>query len=77
MDKTAFYLELEELLELPKGALKGTQSLESVDEWDSLAVLSFIALADSKYGVMLQPKKIEGCKVVDDLALLIEEQKAT
>ena len=75
MDKTSFYLELEEMLELPKGTLRGDQMLDKLAEWDSLAVISFIVLADSKYGVILQPKRLETCETVDDLALSIEEHE--
>jgi acyl carrier protein len=75
MDRSAFYLEVEELLELPRGSLAGDQPLKELEEWDSLANISFIALADSTYGVILQPKKIEACLTVGDLANLIEESQ--
>ena len=75
MEKMAFYSELEQMLELQKGTLRGDQSLSDMAEWDSLAVISFIALADSKYSVILQGKSVEACKTVDDLALLIGDQQ--
>jgi acyl carrier protein len=75
MNRTAFYSEIEELLELPKGTVRGDNELSKMPEWDSLAVISFIALADSKYGVILQGKKVEACLTVDDLAASIEEHK--
>lgn len=77
MNTSKFYVELEELLELSGGTLHGGQALDKLPEWDSLAVISFIALADSTYGVMLQPKKINECKTVDDLARLIEGNETT
>lgn len=75
MNRTAFYSELEELLELPKGTLGGDKALENIPEWDSLSIISFIALADSNYGVILQPKVVEACQTIDDLARSIEEHQ--
>jgi acyl carrier protein len=75
MDRNAFYSELDELLELPKGTTRPEQLLDKLPEWDSLAVISLIALADSKYNVSLEPKRIGACKTVQDLALHIEEQE--
>ena len=72
MNRAEFYLELEELLELRKGTLGGNEALETIQEWDSVAVISFLALVDGKYGRTLEPKKIQACQTVNDLALLIE-----
>jgi acyl carrier protein len=70
MDKVAFFAHMDELLELPAGTLRGPEELSSVEEWDSLAVLSFIALLDETYGVTVAPKQIVACKTMDDLAAL-------
>ena len=75
MNKAAFYLELEELLQLPQGTLRGDQLLKKIRYWDSHAAVSFIVLADNKYGVSLQPKRVGACETVDDLALSIEERQ--
>ena len=75
MDKTSLYLELEKLLELPPGSVRGDQSLTQMPEWDSLAVISFIAMVDNKYGVILQGSKVEACTTVDELVHSIEEHQ--
>jgi acyl carrier protein len=67
MQNAEFLALLDELLELPAGTLKGPEALESFEAWDSLAVLSFIALVDEHYGVTVAPKQIAACKTVDDL----------
>ena len=46
MKKAQFLLALDELLELKPGTLKGSEKLSSFDNWDSLAVISLIALVD-------------------------------
>jgi acyl carrier protein len=40
--------------------------------WDSLAVVSFIAAADEKFGKTIAPKKLAACVSIADLAALIE-----
>jgi len=71
MNPTDFYFKLDEMLELDPGTLKGGEALESLEGWDSVAVISLIALADSDYGVTLPPKEIAGCKTVNDLLDLV------
>jgi acyl carrier protein len=75
LDKTKFYRELEQILELSEGTVRGNLTLKDIPEWDSLAVVSFVGLADDTYGVILEPKKIENCLIVDDLAQLIESKQ--
>ena len=75
MNRNNFLLELDELLELPKGTLKEDQILDKLPEWDSLAVISFIALADATYKVNLDPKQLASCKTIGDLAVQIEERE--
>jgi len=70
MTKTEFYSELESMLELEAGTLKGTESLSELEGWDSMAVLSFIALADSKLGVVASPAALASCRTVPDLVNL-------
>ena len=71
MNPTDFYLKLDEMLELAPGTLKGGEALESLEGWDSVAVISLIALADSEYGVTLPPKEIAECRSVNDLLDLV------
>jgi len=71
MNTRDFYLKLDELLDLPPGTLRGGEALEDLEDWDSVAVISFIAMADTEYSVVLPPKEIAACKTVDDLAEMI------
>jgi acyl carrier protein len=73
MDKNAFYSKLNELLELPAGTIAGVSALTAIAEWDSVAVISFIAMADSDYGATVPPERIARCRTVDDLAGLVVE----
>jgi acyl carrier protein len=70
MTKEQFLVQLDELLELPAGTLKGPEALETMEGWDSLAVLSFIAMVDEQAGVTVAPKAIVACQTVNDLFAL-------
>ena len=54
MERSELLQELEELLELDSDSLKGNETLESFESWDSLAVISFIALADEHFDIMVE-----------------------
>jgi acyl carrier protein len=73
LDTAEFYKKLDEILDIPAGTLKGGESLNEFDGWDSMAMLGFIALADEIYGIAIPAKRIPACRTVDDLAGLIVE----
>ncbi|KAA0684094.1 acyl carrier protein [Roseomonas genomospecies 6] len=67
MDRKEFLLALDEMLELDDGTLTGAEELESIDAWDSLAVISFIALVDERLGHVVEGEKLVKAKTVEDL----------
>ena len=67
----AFLRAFEEMLHLPSGSLEGSEALQDVPGWDSLAVVEFMALADEKYGVTLAPRQFRVCNSVQDLSALV------
>jgi acyl carrier protein len=70
MTKAEFYSELEGLLEIAPGTIQGKETLRDLPGWDSMAVLSVIAMVDEKIGEGLSPKALAECKTVFDLANL-------
>ncbi len=70
MDRKDFLLALDEALELDPGTLTGEETLESLESWDSLAVISFIALVDESMGVVVEGEKLAQAKTVADLLAL-------
>ena len=67
MTREEFLAELDELVELPPGTLKGPEKLEELDQWTSMAMVGFIALADTHSSTKVGPKEIAKCLTVDDL----------
>jgi acyl carrier protein len=74
LERNEFLLLLDELLELEPGTLKGSETLDSLDGWNSLGVISFMALVDEHFGVSLQPRQIAGCSTIADLAGLLGDR---
>ncbi len=70
MTQEQFLTSLDELLQQPAGTLKGPEKLEKLSQWDSVAVIGFIALVDSNNGVKLSPRDIANCATVSDLLAL-------
>ena len=70
MDREEFLTSLRELLETDS-PLTGSEELSSFGSWDSMAVISFMAVVDDKWGITLSPKKISGCKTIEDLLALL------
>jgi acyl carrier protein len=70
MDKAKFLRMMESSLQVGEGTLKGSETLEEFDTWDSLAVMMTLALLDKEFGVKVPAAKIYECRTVDDLAAL-------
>jgi acyl carrier protein len=63
-------LEIDKILGLRPGTLKGDERLDELENWDSTALISFVALAEGENGVQISPVQIVGCSTVDDLLRL-------
>jgi acyl carrier protein len=70
MTRGEVLVALSELLETDS-PLTGPEELSTLGNWDSLAVMSLMAMVDDKYGVTLAPKDIYKCATVDDLVALV------
>jgi acyl carrier protein len=74
MTKTEFLRRLEESLEIDEGSLNGPRSLGELEYWDSMAALTFMALADEHLQVTVGGDQIVGCKTVADLLGLLGDK---
>ena len=70
MTRKEFLVRLDEIVELPAGSLLGDEKLEDLEGWNSLAMLSFMAMVDEQFDLKLSPRQFVGCETVNDLAAL-------
>lgn len=71
MTKSEFLDQVAEVLEVEPGSLKGEEKLEDLEGWSSIAMVSFMGLADEHFSVRLSPRQFGTCKDVNDLAKLV------
>ena len=57
--------------------VKDTDELKAFPQWDSLSVLSVIAMLDASYGVNLRAADFGPVKTVGDLWKLVQSRKAS
>ena len=67
-----FLPKLAEILE--EDEVKLEDRLEAFEEWDSLSVLSVLAMIDSDYNVMLESEALADLTTVGDLLALVESR---
>ena len=68
-----FYVELAEILEVDE--LKPDDVLQDFENWDSLTVLSVLAMLDADYGVNLTAGHLRQIKTAAELASAVESRR--
>ena len=71
MQENEFLRLLEEEWQIAAGTLHGAQSLKSLDAWDSLGMVTFIALVDRHFQQALSVSRLVECESVSDLIALV------
>ena len=71
----AFTSGLAEIFEVDDSEISPGFDLES-HNWDSLAIVSVIALVDSCFGKLLNGKALAACKTVSDIEALTNRAEA-
>ena len=65
---------IERALDTERGALKPETKLSDLVEWDSLGVVSLIAMLDKHFSVRLHPDTIRALVTVEDILARMEER---
>lgn len=71
MTQQEFITELEDILSLDEGELNADSNLKEIEDWDSLAIISIIALVDKKIGKKIDIASMKECATVNDLITVI------
>ncbi len=62
---------IEETLEVDLNSLNEETSLSSLEEWNSMTILSVMVMLEDDYEVFVSGTDLKNCKTVADLASLI------
>jgi len=76
MNRNEFLLQMDEILDLPAGTLRGDEKLEELTNWDSTSLITFIAMAESNNGANISPGQIVTCSTVADLLQLAQVERS-
>jgi acyl carrier protein len=68
-----FYEGLAEILEVDTAEVKPELTLG--ESWDSLAIVSTIALIDDVYDIQVRPEKLADCETVGDVEKLVAAEQ--
>ena len=71
MGRSDVLFDLEKAMQLPQSSLTGDEELDNLPEWDSFAVLTYIALVQQRTGVVLDSYKLSVARTVNDLILQV------
>jgi len=63
---------LEDMLEVEEGSLSSDLKLEDIEEWDSVAIISFMALVDEEFDKTLKASDIKEFKTIADTLAVME-----
>jgi acyl carrier protein len=70
-----FYEGMAEIFEVEPQQINAQFELASTDAWDSLALVSTIALVDDCFNVMLDGASLTACTTIGDIEALIEKAR--
>ena len=75
MDKTAIITKIASISETEISKVNDETLLSSLESWDSLANVVFVAYAASEYGIQLTADEMFDAVTVGDLIRLLESKK--
>ncbi|MGE6487379.1 hypothetical protein [Paenisporosarcina sp. NPDC076898] len=62
---------LEEMMELEEGTLTSEKLLADIEEWDSIAIISFISLMDEEFNKQIKGSQIKEFKTIEDALVVM------
>ena len=71
MDKPAFFAAVADILEADPAGLTGDEKIAEVGNWDSLSVITFVAMVDSDMDQIVDGEQLKDAKTLNDLAALV------
>lgn len=75
MSKAKFIELFQETLEMEDEDIKQDDIFREYSEWDSLAVLSVLAMVNEEYDIIIPRKEFEVTQTIEELYNLIQAKK--
>ena len=67
-----FYKKLSDILEVDN--VKDSDILRGFEYWDSLTILSILAMLDSDFSIYMTAEELDSCSTVKDLYFMVESK---
>jgi acyl carrier protein len=67
MNKSEFIKQIADILEIESENITGSEMLEELGNWDSLSIISFVAMVDAELNRIVSPEKLKQAKTINDL----------
>lgn len=74
VDSKLFLVQFKEVLEIEESDLQLDAEFRALEEWDSLALLSIIAMIDDEYDVIIKGNQFKELKTLNELIAYINTQ---
>lgn len=71
MNEEIFIEKMMDILDAEEEITMDTQ-LDDVEEWDSLSVVSYVAMANTAFGKKIEPKTVREAETIRDLYELLQ-----
>lgn len=70
-----FISKFSEALDIEALTINESTEFRNLDEWDSLAYLSIIAMLDEEYGIQIENVEFKKLRTISDIIAYIEANK--
>ena len=67
MDRNEFLRAFEQVVEAPSGSLNGSEQLDGLEKWDSVAMVSLMGVVNERSEARLSPRRVAACSTVEDI----------
>lgn len=72
VSETQFLNDIKSMLKVEEEIDMDTDLMD-IDNWDSFSMMTFIAMAEEKYGAKFEPFAIAGAVLIEDLYIVVNE----
>lgn len=62
-----------EVFEEPEDSIAGDRKIDTIDAWDSMGILTFMAELDSQFGIAVSANEFSQIKTVNDILTLLQK----